>query len=62
MAIKQLESQLWDVANNLRANSALSLNEFSEPVLGLIFLKFADVRFTEAKKESLGYIQESPDS
>ena len=49
--IKQLESQLWDVANKLRANSALRLNEFSEPVLGLIFLKFADVKFEQAKKE-----------
>ena len=31
--------------DSLRANSGLKLNEISEPILGLIFLKFADVRF-----------------
>jgi type I restriction enzyme M protein len=31
----------------------LRLNEFAEPVLGLIFLKFADVKFTAAKREIL---------
>jgi type I restriction enzyme M protein len=49
--IKQLESKLWEAADHLRANSSLRLNEFAEPVLGLIFLKFADVKFTVAQKE-----------
>src|SRR5205807_764657 len=49
--IKKLESRLWEAADHLRANSSLRLNEFAEPVLGLIFLKFADVKFTTAKKE-----------
>ncbi len=49
--IKQLESKLWEAADHLRANSSLRLNEFAEPVLGLIFLKFADVKFTLAQKE-----------
>lgn len=49
--IKQLESKLWEAADHLRANSSLRLNEFAEPVLGLIFLKFADVKFTAAQKE-----------
>lgn len=49
--IKKLEDKLWDAADNLRANSPLRLNEFAEPVLGLIFLKFADVWFTAAHKE-----------
>ncbi len=49
--IKQLESKLWEAADHLRANSSLRLNEFAEPVLGLIFLKFADVKFGKAKKE-----------
>ena len=48
--IKQLEDRLWEAADHLRANSPLRLNEFAEPVLGLIFLKFADVKFTSAKK------------
>lgn len=49
--IKQLESKLWEAADHLRANSSLRLNEFAEPVLGLIFLKFADVKFSAAQKE-----------
>lgn len=35
----------------MRANSALRLNEFAEPVLGLIFLKFAGVKFSKTEKE-----------
>jgi len=41
---KQLHERLWAAAEQLRANSGLKLNEISEPILGLIFLKFADVR------------------
>lgn len=42
---KQLHERLWAAAEQLRANSGLKLNEIAEPILGLIFLKFADVRF-----------------
>ena len=48
---KQLHEQLWAAAEQLRANSSLKLNEMSEPILGLIFLKFADVRFKRAQAE-----------
>lgn len=48
---KQLYERLWAAAEQLRANSWLKLNEISEPILGLIFLKFADVRFKRAKSE-----------
>ncbi len=48
---KQLEEKLWAAAEQLRANGSLKLNEISEPILGLIFLKFADVRFKRAKEE-----------
>ena len=40
--LKQLETDLWAAADNLRANSDLKASEYSTPVLGLIFLKFAD--------------------
>jgi len=46
-----LEKRLWEAADQLRANSALTAQEYSRPVLGLIFLKYADSRFTEAEKE-----------
>jgi type I restriction-modification system DNA methylase subunit len=41
-----LEKRLWDVADQLRANSGLRSQECSAPVLGLIFLRFAEVRFS----------------
>ena len=45
------EKRLWDVANKLRANSKLSAAEYSTPVLGLIFLRYADFKFTNKQKE-----------
>ncbi len=48
---KQLHERLWAAAEQLRANSSLKLNEIAEPILGLIFLKFADVKFRRAKAE-----------
>ena len=43
--LKQLEDQLWSAADSLRANTDLKPNEYSTPVLGLIFLKFADNKY-----------------
>jgi type I restriction enzyme M protein len=40
-----LEERLWDAADQLRANSGLTSAQYSQPVLGLIFLRFAEVRF-----------------
>ena len=41
-----LEKRLWDAADELRANSGLNASQYSQPVLGLIFLRFAEARFT----------------
>jgi len=46
-----LERRLWDAADELRANSKLKASEYSVPVLGLIFLRYADHRFTQAKEK-----------
>ena len=43
--LKQLEDDLWSAADNLRANSDLKASEYGTPVLGLIFLKFADINY-----------------
>ena len=40
-----LEKNLWDTADQFRANSGLKPQEYSGPILGLIFLRFAEVRF-----------------
>jgi len=50
----QIERRLWDVADELRANSKLKSSEYSVPVLGLIFLRYADHKFAQAEKELAG--------
>jgi type I restriction enzyme M protein len=46
-----LEKKLWNAADQLRANSKLRGSEYSIPVLGLIFLKYAEHRFLHVQKE-----------
>ncbi len=50
----EIEKRLWDAADELRANSKLKSSEYSVPVLGLIFLRYADHKFTQAEKELVG--------
>ncbi len=45
IAAATLEKRLWDAADQFRANSGLKAQEYSGPILGLIFLRFAEVRF-----------------
>ena len=47
--IQKIANDLWLVADQLRANSNLNASQYSTPVLGLIFLKFAASRFEKAK-------------
>ncbi|HVB25056.1 MAG TPA: class I SAM-dependent DNA methyltransferase [Ktedonobacteraceae bacterium] len=47
----EIEKKLWESADQLRANSNLKSSEYSVPVLGLIFLRFADQRFTQVERE-----------
>jgi len=51
MRNNDIENKLWASADQLRANSKLKSSEYSVPVLGLIFLRFADHKFTIAQKE-----------
>lgn len=48
---KQLHEKLWAAAEHLRASGNLKLNQIAEPVLGLIFLKFAGVRFKKMQNK-----------
>ena len=52
--MNDIAARLWETADELRANSHLKAAEYSIPVLGLIFLKFADSRFSQAKGELAG--------
>ena len=49
--LDEIERRLWAIADDLRANSGLKASEYSEPVLGLIFLRFASERFKQVKAE-----------
>ncbi|MDP2109806.1 MAG: N-6 DNA methylase [Thiobacillus sp.] len=46
--ISQIESSLWEAADQLRANSKLTSSEYVMPVLGVIFLRHASNRYEEA--------------
>ncbi|HJX18681.1 MAG TPA: class I SAM-dependent DNA methyltransferase [Acidiferrobacterales bacterium] len=46
-----LEDRLWAAADQLRANSGLNAAQYSAPVLGLIFLRFAEVRFAARRAQ-----------
>ena len=50
----EIENRLWDAADELRANSKLKASEYSVPVLGLIFLRYADHKFSVAEEELAG--------
>jgi len=50
-ATNTLEKRLWEAADQLRANSGLTAAQYSTPVLGLIFLRFAEARFAKRRHE-----------
>ena len=51
--IRKLESELWESADLLRAGSKLTSNQYCMPVLGLIFLRYANSRFKMVEAEIL---------
>lgn len=53
-ALADVRRRLWSAADELRANSALAPNEYRSPVLGLIFLAYAEHRFDLVRPELEG--------
>ena len=51
LELKQLEEQLWHSADLLRAGAHMSATSYGEPILGLIFLRYADIRYKQFKEE-----------
>lgn len=47
----KIEKRLWEAADQLWANSPLKPSEHSVPVLGLIFLRYADAKFAKIEQE-----------
>lgn len=51
--LKKLENDLWASANSLRAYGGLKAADYAVPVLGLIFLRFAENKYTHYEAEIL---------
>ena len=56
--LKELQATLWKSADDLRANSDLRSSEYSTPVMGLIFLKFADNKYRQYEDAILAEYQQ----
>lgn len=51
LELKNLKDNLWHSADMLRAGAHLAANRYGQPILGLIFLRYADVLFKQHKAE-----------
>jgi len=49
--LKELEDRLWQAADKLRVDSGLKASEYATPILGLIFLRFASIRYNKVKAQ-----------
>jgi len=49
--LKNLKDRLWKGADQLRANSGLKSTEYATPILGLIFLRFAESKYRKFEAE-----------
>ena len=49
--LKKLKDDLWHSADILRAGAHLSANKYGQPILGLIFLRYADILYKQHKAE-----------
>ena len=51
--LKKLEDKLWDSANAMRAHGGIKASDYAVPVLGLIFLKFAENKYSQHEAKIL---------
>lgn len=51
--LKQLKDNLWHSADLLRQGAHLAANKFGQPILGLVFLRYADILFKQHKDDIL---------
>ena len=49
--LNELKDRLWHSADMLRSGAHLAANKYGQPILGLIFLRYADIRFKQHKAE-----------
>ena len=51
--LKDLKDTLWQSADTLRVDSGLKSSEYSTPILGLIFLRFAESKYKQYEQDVL---------
>ncbi|MBQ7204142.1 MAG: N-6 DNA methylase [Eubacterium sp.] len=51
LELKQLKDNLWHAADVLRSGAHLAANKYGQPILGLIFLRYADILYKQHKDE-----------
>lgn len=49
--LKELKDTLWHSAGVLRQGAHLAANKYCQPILGLIFLRYADILYKQHKEE-----------
>ena len=49
--LKELKDKLWRSADVLRSGAHLAANKYGQPILGLIFLRYADILYKQNKPE-----------
>lgn len=60
--LKQLEDNLWASANRLRATGGIKSADYAVPVLGIIFLRFADNKYSHFEDEINKTYQKNKDT
>jgi len=55
--LKDLTNKLWDSANSMRAYGGIKASDYAVPVLGLIFLRFADNKYSQVESDILAEYQ-----
>ena len=48
--LKELKAKLWNAADMLRAGAHLAANKYGQPILGLIFLRYADILYKQHRE------------
>ena len=49
--VQKIEDSLWEAAEKLRVDSGLKSTQYSTPLLGLVFLCFASIKYDRFKEE-----------
>ena len=60
--LKDLENKLWQAADKLRVDSGLKASEYATPILGLIFLRFASLRYNRIVPEKIAELEAQKES